>query len=214
MNRVNRLQSERVRAVLDRLFAAAAIDSESHIDRPLAEMSSQERADALATQYMPISEAGGKLLYGMIRSARTATVVEFGTSFAISTIYLASAVADNGAGHVYTTEMSLAKVETARANLAEAGLAEYVTVLAGDALQTLAGIAGPIGIVLLDGWKDLYVPVLKSIEERLAPGALVVADDSTFPSMAGYLAYIRDPANGYVSVDFPVEDGMEISCRA
>jgi predicted O-methyltransferase YrrM len=177
-------------------------------------MSSQERADALATQYMPISEAGGKLLYGMIRSARPATVVEFGTSFAISTIYLASAVADNGAGHVYTTEMSLAKVETARANLAEAGLAEYVTVLAGDALQTLAGIAGPIGIVLLDGWKDLYVPVLKSIEERLAPGALVVADDSTFPSMAGYLAYIRDPANGYVSVDFPVEDGMEISCRA
>jgi hypothetical protein len=58
------------------------------------------------------------------------------------------------------------------------------------------------------------VPVLKSLEGRLAPGALVVADDSTFPSMAGYLAYIRDPANGYVSVDFPVEDGMEISCRA
>jgi predicted O-methyltransferase YrrM len=211
---MNTLASERVRAVLDRLFTAAAIDSESHVDRPLAEMSSQERADALATQYMPISEPGGKLLYGLIRCARPSTVIEFGTSFAISTIYLAAAVADSGAGHVYTTELNLAKVETARANLVEAGLGDHVTVLPGDALETLAGIPGPIGIVLLDGWKDLYVPVLKSLEDRLAPGALVVADDSTFPSMAGYLAYIRDPANGYVSVDFPVEDGMEISCRA
>lgn len=211
---MNRLFSNPVRLALDRLHAAAADDSESHVDRPLAEMSSQERADALADQYMPISAAGGRLLYGLIRAARPTTVIEFGTSFAISTIYLAAAVADNGVGHVYTTELNLAKVDVARANLVEAGLAAQVTVLPGDALETLASIPGPIGVVVLDGWKDLYVPVLKSLEGRLAPGALVVADDSTFPSVADYLLYVRDPANGYVSVDFPVEDGMEISCRS
>jgi predicted O-methyltransferase YrrM len=69
-------------------------------------------------------------------------------------------------------------------------------------------------LVLLDGWKDLCLPVLRLLEDRLAPGALVVADDNSFASMADYLSYVRNPANGYVTTDFPVEDGMEISCRA
>jgi predicted O-methyltransferase YrrM len=54
--------------------------------------------------------------------------------------------------------------------------------------------------------------VLRLLEPRLSPGALVVADDITFESMADYLGYVRDPANGYVTVAFPVEDGMEVSC--
>jgi predicted O-methyltransferase YrrM len=138
--------------------------------------------------------------------------VEFGTSFGISTIHLAAAVTDNGAGRVVTTELSTAKVKAARANLEQAGVGAVVTVLAGDALETLAEVPGPIGLVLLDGWKDLCLPVLRLLEPRLAPGALVAGDDSSFPSMAGYLDYVRDPAHGYVSVSFPVEDGMEISC--
>jgi citrate lyase subunit beta / citryl-CoA lyase len=67
------------------------------------------------------------------------------------------------------------------------------------------------GLVLLDGWKDLCLPVLRLLEPKLAPGALIAADDITFADMAGCLDYIRDPANGYVTVAFPVEDGMEIS---
>ncbi|MCR3753597.1 Methyltransferase domain-containing protein [Lentzea californiensis] len=104
--------------------------------------------------------------------------------------------------------------KAARRNLDEAGLGGVVTILPGDARRTLADIAGPIGLVLLDGWKELCLPVLRDLESRLAPGALVVADDIDQDSMAGYLEYVRDPANGYVSVAFPVEDGMEISCRA
>ncbi|MDX8031851.1 class I SAM-dependent methyltransferase [Lentzea sp. BCCO 10_0856] len=209
------LHEPRVRSVLDRLFGAAA--SDDSFDAPWDELrsaSAQERADALAGVYMPISASGGELLYGLVRSSRPDTVVEFGTSFGISTLYLAAAVADNGKGHVYGTEMSAAKVATARKNLDEAGLGGVATILPGDARRSLAGLAGPIGLVLLDGWKDLCLPVLRDLEPRLAPGALVVADDIDQESMAGYLAYVRDPANGYVSVAFPVEDGMEISCRA
>ncbi|MFC0110534.1 O-methyltransferase [Kibdelosporangium aridum] len=198
----------KVQAVLDRLFANAANDAwpQSYPADP------QGHADALAEIYMPISADGGKLLYSLIRAARPETVVEFGTSFGISTIYLAAAVADNGTGHVYGSEMNDSKREAAQANLKEAGLAEHVTVLPGDARESLKEVPGPIGMVLLDGWKNLCLPVLKLLEPKLTPGALVVADDVTFPTMADYLGYVRDPANGYVSVEFPVEDGMEVSC--
>jgi predicted O-methyltransferase YrrM len=100
----------------------------------------------------------------------------------------------------------------AHANLEEARLADRVTILLGDARATLKDIPGPIDFVLLDGWKDLCLPLLRSLEPRLAIGALIVADDINLPSLSDYLAYVRDPANGYVSVAFPVEDGMEISC--
>lgn len=209
------LRTPRVRTVLDRLFAEAANDDALGIPpgSARAPATAQERADKLAAAYMPISESGGDLLYALVRASRPETIVEFGTSFGISTMYLAAGVAENGTGRVYGSEMSAAKVAAARSNLAEAGLGDVVTILPGDAQDTLAGIAGPIGLALLDGWKDLCLPVLRSLESRLTAGALVVADDTTFPDMADYLDYVRDPANGYVSVAFPVEDGMEISCR-
>jgi predicted O-methyltransferase YrrM len=210
----NTLASSTVRAVLDRLFAAAAHDDDQPVERPPATASAQERADAVAALYLPISAAGGNLLYALVRAARPTTVVEFGTSYGISTTFLAAAVRDNGVGHVLSTEMSATKVAAAGRNLADAGLADAVTILSGDALTTLVDVPGPIGLVLLDGWKDLCLPVLRLLEDRLAPGALVVADDSTFASMRDYLDYVREPVNGYVTVNFPVEDGMEISCWA
>jgi predicted O-methyltransferase YrrM len=210
-----------VRSLLDRLFQAADQDGarrvsvrERHPDG-LAGMSAADQAEAYAELYIPVSPEGGRLLYTLIRASRPATVVEFGTSFGISTIHLAAAVRDNGTGRVVSTELSKAKVARARANLAEAGLADLVTILAGDALQTLADLPGPVEFVLLDGWKRLYLPVLRLLEPRLAPGALVVADDtvSMADQMAGYLSYVRDPANGYLSVPFPESDGLEITCR-
>jgi predicted O-methyltransferase YrrM len=212
----NSLNSPKVRAVVDRLFEGAAHDDENE---PALEAGSwstataSQLADACQAMYMPISEPGGRLLYALTRAARPATVVEFGTSFGISTAHLAAAVTDSGTGHVFTTELSPVKIAGARASLADAGLADVVTVLPGDALETLSAVQGPVGLVFLDGWKDLCLPVLRLLEPRLAPGALVVADDvDSHASMAEYLAYVRDPANGYVTIAFPVEDGMEVSC--
>jgi len=217
----NSLTSPPVRPVLDRLFQAADDDAahwvtvrERHPDG-FAAMSAAEQADAYGELYIPVSPEGGRLLYTLIRASRPATVVEFGTSFGISTIHLAAAVRDNGTGRVVSTELHPAKAARARANLAAAGLAGLVTILEGDARQTLAGLPGPVGFVLLDGWKDLYLPVLRLLEPRLAVGALVVADDtvSMAAQMTDYLSYVRDPARGYLSVAFPESDGLEISCR-
>ena len=217
----NSLTSPPVRPLLDRLFEAADSDDvhraavrERHPDG-MARMSARDQADAYAELYIPVSPEGGRLLYTLVRASRPATVVEFGTSFGISTIHLAAAVRDNGTGRVVSTELNAAKVAQAGANLAEAGLADLVTILAGDARETLAGLPGPVGFVLLDGWKDLYLPVLRLLEPRLAPGALVVADDtvSMADRMADYLSYVRDPAHGYLSVSFPESDGLEITGR-
>jgi predicted O-methyltransferase YrrM len=214
----NTLASAPLQAVLDRLFAATAAQEDDQMPAPppglasWAEASAAELAEALQDAYIPISAEAGKLLYALIRASRPQTVVEFGLSFGISTIYLAAAVTDNGTGHVVTTELSSKKVAAAAANLREAGVDAAVTILEGDALETLAGLPGPVGLVLLDGWKDLCLPVLRLLEPKLTPGALVAGDDTNGPAMADYLAYVRDPANGYVTVAFPVEDGMEISC--
>ncbi len=184
----NTLLSGHVRTVLNRLFAAASHDDEaprwntSCVSWESA--TAQERADALQTAYLPISKTAGELLYILVRAMRPATIVEFGTSYGISTLHLAAAVSDNGVGRVVSTELNSAKVTAARANLAETGLSDHVAILPG----------------------------VQSLENRLSPGALIVADDIILPSMSDYLAYVRNPANGYSTVAFPVEDGMEISC--
>ncbi len=213
----NTLASPRLDSVLTRLFAAADRDDET-ADPGLpagltswSQATAAQRSDAYQDIYIPISAAAGTLLYALARAIRPAAVVEFGTSYGISTLYLAAAVTDNGAGRVYSTELSEKKAAAARASLDEAGVGGAVTILDGDALETLRDVPGPIELVLLDGWKDLCVPVLKLLEPKLAPGALVAADDITHASMAGYLDYVRDPANGYVTVAFPVEDGLELS---
>jgi predicted O-methyltransferase YrrM len=217
----NSLMTEQADTVLRRLHAAADDQESGRVSNTLPpppeglrswnDAPAAAHADAFQDIYIPISADAGRLLYALVRAIRPQTAVEFGTSFGISTVYLAAAVADNGTGHVFTTELSRKKAAAAQANLEEAGLAAGVTILCGDALDTLAGLSGPVGLVLLDGWKDLCLPALRLLEPKLAPGALVAADDITHAGMAPYLDFIRDPASGYVSVAFPVEDGMEIS---
>jgi predicted O-methyltransferase YrrM len=142
------LRNEPLSGVLNRLHDAARHDDDRTVEPLGPGASSQERADALAQIYMPVSAEGGNLLYSLTRAARPQTVVEFGTSHGISTLYLAAAVRDNGVGRVVSTELSAVKVAAARANLAAAGVDDLVEVRPGDALETLASVEGPIGLVL------------------------------------------------------------------
>lgn len=215
------LRDPKVATALERMYAESAEQfasmREGHTDfSRLESASAQERADALSEYYLPVTQDAGKLLYALVRAARPATVVEFGMSLGISAIHLASAVRDNGGGRVVTTELSAAKVTTAKKTFAEVGLDDLITVLEGDALVTLQSLDGPVDFVVLDGWKELYVPVLELLEPRLSPGTLVVADNTSMAELVPYLDYVRDPANGYVGVSFPARDSdsMEISCRA
>ncbi|PZA13900.1 O-methyltransferase [Rhodopseudomonas palustris] len=159
---------------------------------------------------LAVSPETGVLLYMLARSRRATTIVEFGTSFGISTLHLAAALRDNGGGRLITTEFEHAKLVRAEANLEAGDLADLVEFREGDALQTLSkDLPDRIDLVLLDGAKALYPDILALLESRLAPGALIVADNADHSP--DYLARVRDPANGYLSVPFASD--VELSMR-
>jgi predicted O-methyltransferase YrrM len=215
------LRDPKVATALERMYAESAEQFASMREggtdfSRLESASAQERADAFSEYYLPVTQDAGRLLYALVRAVRPATIVEFGMSLGISAIHLASAVRDNGGGRVVTTELSAAKVTAAKKTFTDVGLDDLITVLEGDALATLQSLDSTVDFVVLDGWKELYVPVLELLEPRLSPGTLVVADNTSMTELVPYLDYVRDPANGYVSVSFPARDAdsMEISCRA
>jgi predicted O-methyltransferase YrrM len=215
------LQDHRVAAALDRMYAETREQMSQLRDmRELRDQMSktrtvQERADAMSAFYIPVTPEAGRLLYSLVRATRPATIVEFGMSFGISALHLASGVRDNGIGRVLTTEINADKIAAAKQTFVDTGLDDLITVLEGDALSTLADLDGPVDLVLLDGWKELYVPVIELLEPHLSSGALVVADNTEQPDTQPYLDYVRNAENGYVSVNFAAResDSMEISCR-
>lgn len=204
-----------VRRVLDGMHAEA-----DRNDPPLlaqAEGKTGEQRAALLTEaFIPVSPDAGRLLYALVRGAAAGTVVEFGTSYGISAIYMAAAVRDRGAGRVITTEILESKADRAREYIRDAGLLDFVDLRVGNALETLEDLEPDVSVVFLDGMKSLYVPVLKLLEPALQPGALVVGDDlALFPGpLKPYMDYVRDPDNGYISVTIPIGDTMELSTRA
>jgi len=169
--------------------------------------------EAMKDFFIPVSPEQGQLLYLTARALDARTVVEFGTSFGISTIYLAAAVKDNGGGRVYGSEIEPGKHARAEQHLAEAGLAQVAEVRLGDAVETLASVPGPVDLVLLDGWKDLYLPVLELLTPKLRPRAVVLADNIfTFrKDLRPYVEHVQSGENGFVSTTLHVSDGFEYS---
>ncbi len=220
------------RSVLDDVLTVAERDDHAHILQALdqadlatvhdlapGEVDPSLMAEMLAEAALPVSREVGTLLYALVRGLRTPLVVEFGTSFAVSTIHLAAAVIDatpagGTPGRVIATELHAGKAARAQANLDAAGVGSVVELRIGDALETLDDPdLCEIDLLLLDGWKDLYLPVLELLEPRLAPGALVIADDlAIMPAqLVTYLDHVRNPANGWLSVEVPIDDGLELS---
>ena len=160
-----------------------------------------------ADNFLNVSAKFGRFLYMCARARKAKRIVEFGTSFGISTIHLACALRDNGGGQLIGTELEPTKAQRARENLAAAGLADLVDIRVGDALDTLKeGIDGDVDVVLLDGAFSLYLPVLKLLEPHLRGGAFVIGDNA-MEQAPGYLDYVRNPQNGFLSVALPFEAG-------
>jgi len=211
-----------VAPLLDRLFAEAdahnplanpafAAISRDEVHRLMRSKSKYRQFYAELKDYaLPVSREAGRLLYLLVRAANAKSIVEFGTSFGLSTLHLAAALRDNGGGRLITTEFEPSKVATARANLTAGGLSDLVEFREGDALETLASdLPETIDLLLLDGAKALYGDVLKLVEDRLRPGAVIVADNADY--CPDYLAHVSAIENGYLTL--PFTDDVEISIR-
>jgi predicted O-methyltransferase YrrM len=154
--------------------------------------------------HLAVSRRTAKLLYLLARTRQARSIVEFGTSFGISTLHLGAAVRDNGGGRLISTEFEPGKVARARASIAEAGLSGIVEIREGDAVETLASdLPETVDLLFLDGANTLYLTIAELLEPRLVAGAVLVADNAP-----DYLGHVRDSGR-FVSVD--VDKGVEIS---
>ncbi|MDQ0462585.1 putative O-methyltransferase YrrM [Caulobacter ginsengisoli] len=166
----------------------------------------------MADKLVALEPLKAEFCHLLCRSLGARRVVEVGTSFGVSTLYLAAAVRANGGGAVIATEYEPAKAAQARANFAAAGLEAFIDLREGDLRETLKVIEGPVDFVLMDIWTEMARPALELIAPHLRPGALVVADNTAQFRHAyrHFFDYIADPGNGLRSLTLPFDGGLEV----
>ena len=218
------LPDSKVRAVLTRLHRQADRETAGLVLRFLDQLPRlavgrsirwESFGHRLDEKFISIDRSQGMFCYLLARSLGARRIVEFGTSFGVSTIYLALAVRENGGGQVIGTEMVPSKVARARDHLREAGLLDLVEIREGDATETLVDLEAPVDMLLCNGFPPGMLPVLKLVAPRMRPGGVVISDNvgAFWGDHSDFLAWLHDPANGFQSSFLAMGAGTEFSVR-
>jgi len=220
------MNDPKLKALLDRLHA----QSDAQIDETEAYFSQKEREVGharkdnfdddmhhfLSDKFVALDRDKAEFCYQLCRALQATRVVEAGTSFGVSTLYLAAAIRDNQVenGVVIGTEYEPKKVEVARANFEEAGLSEFIELREGDLRQTLQDGVGPVDFMLIDIW-EVSRPALERVSPHLRPGAIVVCDNTTAcaDEYRDYFDFVNDPRNRFRTMTVPFEGGFELTVR-
>jgi predicted O-methyltransferase YrrM len=206
------IRDARISAVVERLQAARRHPSGGG---PRSAASASHDPFDYAEYGFSILPEQGDLIYLLCRGMRATRAVEFATSVGMSTLYFAAAMRDNGGGTVIGSELVPAKVAAAKRNLADAGLADYAEIREGDARQTLRDLGAPVDFILIDGWpvNDGGPSLARQVTEIVAPqlrtGGYVMNDNAE----PDFLEFVRDPANGFLSVTLPLKGGTELCVK-
>jgi len=169
-------------------------------------------------KFIALDEDKCHFVYQLINATGATNVIEAGTSFGVSTIYLALATAQVKAatgktGTVIATEKEPQKAAIARGYWKECGIEDHVDLRVGDLLETLKDNVPEADLLLLDIWSALALPTLKTVLPKLRHGAVVLTDN-TISGVEGYkdlLAFLRDPKNGFQNSTLPFTNGFEMS---
>ncbi|WP_158924141.1 O-methyltransferase [Acidisphaera sp. S103] len=179
-----------------------------------------EMKDFRRDKLVALDRDKAEFCYQLCRASDARRIVEIGTSYGVSTLYLAAAVRDNirtngGAGTVIGTEYEPEKAAAARAHFAQAGLSQLIDLREGDLRETLKQIDGPVDFVLVDIWIAMARPALERVAQHLRPGAIVVCDNTEQhrEAYADYFAFLNDPANRFRTMTLPFGGGFELSVR-
>lgn len=198
---------EKISAVLDRYHARM------HEERAGPRTEAPGGRDGGQDQRMrAIGPETGQILNILARSLEKPTILELGTSFGYSGIWLADAARASG-GRLITMELHEYKSAYAKKMAEQAGLAGWIDFRIGDAVQMIRELSGKVDFVFVDLWKDLYVPCLDAFYPYLNEGAIVVADNMIRPRTEDVKRYGRAirALPGMSSVLLPVGTGIEVS---
>jgi len=165
---------------------------------------------------LPVGPEVGAFLHALVIAKRPRRILEVGTSYGYSTLYLADAARTVGAT-VITLELAEAKQAYATEQITRAGLAASVDFRLGDALAAIQADPGPFDLVLLDIWKELYVPCFEALYPKLPPEGIIAADNMIEPAMAradvrAYRAAVRAKPDLQTAL-LPIGSGIELSVR-
>jgi predicted O-methyltransferase YrrM len=199
----------KVTAVLDEYHTR--MERESVIVRALSMEELEARKNELLIAIGPRS---AQVLSNLIKGQGARTIVEIGASYGYSTIWFAEAARATG-GRVISFELDASKVDYIRPRLEQAGLTSFVEFRIGDARQQLRSLDMPIDFVLIDLWKELYIPCFDLVFPRLAAGAMIAADNMLEPPAyretgERYRQHVRATGR-FDSVLLPVGSGIELS---
>ncbi|EEQ89216.1 O-methyltransferase, variant [Blastomyces dermatitidis ER-3] len=180
-------------------------------------------------KFIALEADKSEFLYLLARASGATTIVEAGTSFGVSTIYLALAAGQNAAAlspspptpgqgaKVIATEKEPEKAQRARDHWKEAGpeVEPWITLLEGDLNDTLPAElknVEKVDLLLLDIWTPLALPALKIVQPKLRHGALIIADNTASFRSAyeDFFAYVHDPKNGFRTMTTPFKGGLEV----
>lgn len=144
--------------------------------------------------FLSISKEQGEGLRRLIQDKEIKNIVEFGTSFGISTLFLAQGVTVTG-GKIITTEIIESKAKSAIENFKKAGVNELIEVRIGNALETLKNHREPIDLLLLDGWKDLYLPIFQMLEPNFHVNTIIYVDNAEMAETQDFIETIGQNDN-------------------
>lgn len=201
----------------DPAVAAVFAAYEAHAAADRARLAPVERAPIPRDELLlPVGPEVGAFLHALVLGRRPARILELGTSYGYSTLFLADAARQIG-GRVISMDLADYKQAHAQAQLAKAGLADFVEFRTGDAVTMIADDAGPFDLVLLDVWKDLYLPCFEALYPKLADEGIIVADNMIHPAAAResvrlYRAAVAAKAD-LQSALLPIGQGVELSVR-
>lgn len=180
-------------------------------------LSPQERGKHRDEMMLAVGSQTGQLLNMLLKTQGGKRILEIGTSVGYSTIWLAEAARVNG-GQVTTLECLSTKQAQAMENIRRAGLEDFVDFQLGDAIQLIEHLPGAWDFILLDAWKDVYIPCFECFYAKLAPGAIVVADNITSPPdfraiMKDYQEYVRSKPD-LESIQIDIGQGLELTRKS
>jgi predicted O-methyltransferase YrrM len=223
-NLMSSLENEPLKTLLARLHAQSegqtealvsyiAANGRTSISGSAADL--ERGRDFWRDKLVALAPDKARFCYALCRALKARRAVEAGTSFGVSTLYLAAAMRDNGGGTVVATEYEAAKAAIARSHFAEAGLSDFIELREGDLRETLKELHGPVDFMLVDIWTPLARPAIALVAPHLRQGAVVIADntDAHRGAYGDYFAFLADPVNAFSTMTLPFDGGLEMSVK-